>query len=219
MREALAAGAVMVNREGHQFTRHTVSFHAPDPEDAGLLARQAEIEELDKRCAELARKLAAAEAADARARRALRLQTQALEQARRHIAERQKGAARRADRERQALAGAGALRERSARCTPSWTRFAPRPSATRQALAEPARSPRRRVDRIGELARRPSARAKRSPARRTLCGAAQRAAARRARSAGRAFGERECASKIAEIDNAVRVIDQQIARADAEVCG
>jgi chromosome segregation protein len=31
------------------------------------------------------------------------------------------------------------------------------------------------------------------------------------------FGERECASKIAEIDNGVRVIDQQIERADAEV--
>jgi len=31
------------------------------------------------------------------------------------------------------------------------------------------------------------------------------------------FGERECASKIAEIDNAVRVIDQQIERADTEV--
>ncbi|MGH8690375.1 MAG: chromosome segregation protein SMC, partial [Burkholderiales bacterium] len=31
------------------------------------------------------------------------------------------------------------------------------------------------------------------------------------------FGSRECASKIAEIDNAVRVIDQQIERADVEV--
>ena len=31
------------------------------------------------------------------------------------------------------------------------------------------------------------------------------------------FGERECNSKIAEIDNAVRVIDQQIERADVEV--
>jgi chromosome segregation protein len=38
----LPPGCVMVNREGHQFTRHTVSFHAPDAEDAGLLARQAE---------------------------------------------------------------------------------------------------------------------------------------------------------------------------------
>jgi chromosome segregation protein len=31
------------------------------------------------------------------------------------------------------------------------------------------------------------------------------------------FGERECGSKIAEIDNSVRVIDQQIERAEAEV--
>src|SRR5438270_13137021 len=31
------------------------------------------------------------------------------------------------------------------------------------------------------------------------------------------FGERECTSKIAEIDHSVRVIDQQIERADAEV--
>ena len=46
---------VLVNREGHQFTRHTVSFHAPDAADAGLLARQAEIEELEKRCGELGR--------------------------------------------------------------------------------------------------------------------------------------------------------------------
>jgi chromosome segregation protein len=49
--------------------------------------------------------------------------------------------------------------------------------------------------------------------------AAQRQAAQQAeREAQDAlFGERECASKIAEIDNAVRVIDQQIARADTEV--
>jgi chromosome segregation protein len=33
------------------------------------------------------------------------------------------------------------------------------------------------------------------------------------------FGERECASKIAEIDHSVRVIDQQIERADQEVAG
>jgi len=31
------------------------------------------------------------------------------------------------------------------------------------------------------------------------------------------FGERECASKISEIDNSVKVIDQQIERADAEI--
>ena len=37
---------VLVNREGHQFGRYGVSFHAPDPSDTGILARQREIESL-----------------------------------------------------------------------------------------------------------------------------------------------------------------------------
>ena len=38
--------AVLVNREGHQFGRYGVTFHAPDPSDTGILARQREIESL-----------------------------------------------------------------------------------------------------------------------------------------------------------------------------
>ena len=60
-RAGLPPGAVLVNREGHQFTRHTVSFHALDPADAGLLARQVEIEMLEKRTGELRAQLAGAE--------------------------------------------------------------------------------------------------------------------------------------------------------------
>ena len=45
-RLALAPGAVLVNRDGHQFTRYGVSFHGPDSGDAGILARQREIEGL-----------------------------------------------------------------------------------------------------------------------------------------------------------------------------
>ena len=37
---------VLVNRDGHQFGRCGVSFHAPDPSDTGILARQREIEAL-----------------------------------------------------------------------------------------------------------------------------------------------------------------------------
>jgi chromosome segregation protein len=37
---------VLVNREGHQFGRYGVTFHAPDPSDTGILARQREIESL-----------------------------------------------------------------------------------------------------------------------------------------------------------------------------
>ncbi|MGQ0749703.1 MAG: chromosome segregation protein SMC [Betaproteobacteria bacterium] len=45
-REDLAPGALLVSREGHVFTRHSVSFHAPDSELHGVLSRQREIEQL-----------------------------------------------------------------------------------------------------------------------------------------------------------------------------
>jgi len=45
-RLALRPGTVLVNREGHQFGRYGVTFHAPDPSDTGILARQREIEAL-----------------------------------------------------------------------------------------------------------------------------------------------------------------------------
>jgi chromosome segregation protein len=46
VRAHLPAGAMLVTREGHIFTRHTVSFHAPDSELHGVLSRQREIEQL-----------------------------------------------------------------------------------------------------------------------------------------------------------------------------
>ena len=42
----LPASAVLVTREGHVFTRHSVSFYAPDNELHGVLSRQREIEEI-----------------------------------------------------------------------------------------------------------------------------------------------------------------------------
>ena len=46
LRHELAADAVLVTREGHVFTRHSVSFYAPDSELHGVLSRQREIEEI-----------------------------------------------------------------------------------------------------------------------------------------------------------------------------
>jgi chromosome segregation protein len=46
-RAQLPAGALLVTRDGHIFTRHAVSFHAPDSELHGVLTRQREIEQLD----------------------------------------------------------------------------------------------------------------------------------------------------------------------------
>src|SRR5207302_195517 len=80
MRAALPPGAVYVNRAGHQFTRYTVSFHAPDQHDAEiehLKASQAEERyrersaqvraEIDELHAEAARDRQALEEARARA--------------------------------------------------------------------------------------------------------------------------------------------------------
>jgi chromosome segregation protein len=46
LRCELASGAILVTREGHVFTCHSVSFHAPDNDLHGVLSRQREIEEI-----------------------------------------------------------------------------------------------------------------------------------------------------------------------------
>ena len=45
--ERLPPGAMLVNRQGHVFTRHSVSFHAADSEMHGVLSRSREIEHLN----------------------------------------------------------------------------------------------------------------------------------------------------------------------------
>jgi len=48
LRDRLPAGGLMVTREGHIYTRYSVSFHAPDSELHGVLSRQREIEQLER---------------------------------------------------------------------------------------------------------------------------------------------------------------------------
>jgi chromosome segregation protein len=195
-RDALTPGAVLVNREGHQFTRHTVSFHAPDAHDAGLLERAAEIEALEQRGGELAARLKAAESSA----QALDGEVKALHDARidgLKLAQAQ-------ERGSQIRAELDEVRDEAARG---------------KAAADAAQAAATRIAaQIGEL------RTQADAAREALGAAESRLAAQRAaqqqaeREAQDAlFGERECSSKIAEIDNAVRVIDQQISRADAEL--
>ena len=47
LRAQLAPGAVLVSRDGYLFTRHSLTFHAPDSELHGVLSRQREIEALE----------------------------------------------------------------------------------------------------------------------------------------------------------------------------
>ncbi|WP_157270690.1 chromosome segregation protein SMC [Azohydromonas aeria] len=66
-REALTHGEWIVTRDGHAVSQYAVSFYAPDSEQAGLLQRAQEIEQLQAQQAEAAR---AVEEAQARQRRA-----------------------------------------------------------------------------------------------------------------------------------------------------
>ncbi len=196
MREALPAGAVMVNREGHQFTRYTVSFHAPDPADEGLLARQGEIEELEKRCGELAAKLKAAEAA-----------SQAIEDELAALHDAQIEGLKRSQ-----------AHERSSKLRAELDEVRAEAGRGEQAIAA-CRAAGAELEKAIDENRNAATGAREALAAADSALAAQRQAAQQAeREAQDAlFGARECASKIAEIDNGVRVVDQQIERAEAEV--
>jgi chromosome segregation protein len=218
MRSALPPGTTLVNREGHQFTRHTVSFHAPEAEDTGLLARQAEIEELEKRLGDLGAQLDAARMALDAVEAALAERNAALEGARLEIGARQK-----AHHEAQIehLKAAQALErysERSAQVRAELDQLSAEAEAGNRALAE-SRGNQERIaaDIAAARSRLETARAEHVAAETAL--AEQRGSVQQAeREAQDAhFGERECVSKMTEIDNSVKLIDQQIERADVEV--
>jgi chromosome segregation protein len=218
IRQALAPGSVLVNREGHQFTRHTVTFHAPDQADAGLLARQAEIEALARRCADLDARLAAAGEDVQRAEAQAAARSATLEDARLAVSEMQK-AQHDAEIEHLKLAQADErYRERTAQVGEELAELEAEAAAARQSLAEAEAAAARSREEIAAARERLDGERGAHVAAETALAAQRRAvqlAEREAQDA--AFGERECASKIAEIDNAVRVIDQQIERAELEV--
>ncbi len=59
MAARLGPGEMVVTREGHVFTAHSVGFHAPDSEIHGLLERKLEIEQLEAEVPEVEATLAA----------------------------------------------------------------------------------------------------------------------------------------------------------------
>jgi chromosome segregation protein len=216
--EQLPHGTLLVNRQGHQFTRHTVAFHAPDPADAGLLARQAEIEALQARVGEFAAGLALARRTSEQALAALEARQAELEAARDALAKRQQ---LRHDAQIELLKlqqAAERYRERSAQLAAErgeLEREAERDEARRaecKAAAEQAASGIAQARAQVEAVRAAYVAAETALAAQRLAG---QQAEREAQDA--AFGERECASKIAEIDNSVKLIDQQIAHAEEEL--
>jgi chromosome segregation protein len=217
-RDRLPPGALLVNREGHQFTRHTVAFHAPDPADAGLLARQAEIEALQAKVAELAQRVAAARAASERAAASLEARTGELEAARDALAERQQSRHEVQIELLKLQQAQERYRERSGQIAQELAEIAVEAGRDEVRRAQCQASAQSAAEEIA------AARSQVGAVRDAYVGAetalaAQRLAGQQAEREAQdaVFGERECASKIAEIDSSVRLIDQQIERADAEV--
>jgi chromosome segregation protein len=208
---ALPDGAFYVNREGHQYTRHTLSYHAPDPADAGILARQAEIDELEVRVRQLEEAAAAASAAAAR-------QDEALESARERIAAGERelhavqiesltlGQALERHRER-----AGQIRKELEEIGQESTRDSERLAAARDTLVKleaGMREARAALERVG---------AAHVAAESALAAQRQRVQQTEREALDAIFAERESASKVTEIDGSVKLIDQQIERADEEI--
>jgi chromosome segregation protein len=88
-RGRLSQGEVIMTREGHAVSAHAVSFYAPDSEQAGLLARAQEIENLDRQQRAQALIADEARAAAVRAEAAYAEAAQQLAAARRDAADAQ----------------------------------------------------------------------------------------------------------------------------------
>jgi chromosome segregation protein len=195
-----------------------VSFHAPDAKDTGLLARQAEIDALERRLQDLGERLGAAEKQLEQVESQLAERNGALEAARLEITSGQKAQHDAQIEHLKALQAQERYRERSAQVRSELEQLAAEAQSGAQALAESNQAQERiSADIAGARQRLETARAEHVAAE-TALAEQRRAVQQSEREAQDAvFGERECASKISEIDNSVRVIDQQIERAELEV--
>jgi len=217
-RAALAQGAVLVNREGHQFTRLTASFHAPDPVDAGLLARKAEIEALEPKCLALAADTAQAREAVEAADAALGVRQADLERARAALA-----AARAAQHDAEIallkrVQSRQSYLERSAQIAAEIEQL-DRETSVEDAQQRAIRDAMASIEEGIVQARAELEAVKQAHVTAELALAAQRRALQESERAVQdaTYGVRECESKIAETDSAVKVIDQQIDRAMTEI--
>jgi chromosome segregation protein len=199
-RAALPPGGVLANKEGDRFTRYTVSYHAPDPADAGVLARQAEIEALEERREELARRVenTTAEAARAEGQHAMRQQK---------LHEMQIESLKRGQALERATQIASELRE-----------VAGETARDGAAFAEAGRTLGQGAGDINEWrARLEAAQAWQAGAESALVEQRVRTQQAEREAHDAVFGERECTTKIVEIDSSVRMIDEQLGRAEGEI--
>jgi len=216
-RLGLARGTVLVNREGHQFSRYAVSFHGPDSIDAGILARQREIERLTEEGRAFTTRTAEARDVHAAAERQL-------------VARREQVASLQ-DREAELNQARHEQQLEHVRLTEAIGRVRARAEQIADELAEIERQ------RAQELASRTDAESRLGGHR---AGIGERSAefqvAQAAHDAGQgaleehrdgvqraarevqeaAFSERECLSKINEVERSIEVVSEQLAEGETD---
>jgi chromosome segregation protein len=217
-RAALPAGSLLVNRDGHKFSSHSVSFHAPDATDSGLLVRQSEIGALDVRLKALATALEAARNDVAEHEQRLAGRQAELAEARDTASELQ-GSAHEANIELLKLTQASErYRERSGQIGAELEGIfleLQKGGARRAELHSTLGAIEAEIATLrtglGEVREAHTAA--------EVALAEQRRALQQSEreSQEAVYAERECVSKINEIDNSVRIVDQQIERADLDV--
>ena len=211
-------GASLVNREGHRFSRHTVTFHAPDATDSGLLVRQAEIEALDGRCGILRAYLEAARANVVHKEQELASKQTELAVARDTAAELQ-GSAHEANIELLKISQvAERYRERSGQIGTELEGIALELLKAQIRKSEVLQA----IETIGSeitTLKRGLEEVRSAHTEAEIALTEQRRALQQAERAAQEaiFADRECLSKINEIDNSVKIVDQQIERADLDV--
>jgi chromosome segregation protein len=216
-RLALPPGAVLVNRDGHQFARYGVSFHGPDSGDAGILTRQREIEALAAELDGLGRAVDAARQVHAAAERALAQRREQIGLLQGQEADRQ-GA--RHELELEALRideNIARVRSRTERIGLEVAEIERHRAGEAAARAEAdARIERYQAETEASRARLDGARSAFEAAGAML--AAQREAIQEAsRKVQEAlFSERECFSKINEIEHSSNVLAEQLAQASGD---
>jgi len=216
-RLGLASGTILVNREGHQFSRYAVSFHGPDSIDAGILARQREIERLTDEVRGFAARTDEARAVHAAAERQLaarREQVAALQDRESELNQ------KRHEQQLEHVRLAEAIARVRARAQQIGEELGEIERQGAQELASRAEAESRLDGHRVLITRRSNefqaAQAEHEAAQTALEEHRQavQAAAREVQES--AFSERECLSKISEIDRSIQVISEQLTEGESE---
>lgn len=217
-RASLPPGALLVNREGDRFSRCTASFYAPDATDTGLLVRQAEIDGLQVKLVSLSEALDRAREDVAAREQELSAMQRSLETARDAASELQSGCHDARIELLKLVQAADRFRERSGQIGKEIEGIAVElgKNETKKAdLIDQIDEVRVQIDALhadlGEVRRSHAEAENALTAQRQALQLAERGAQEAV------FAERECVSKITEIDNSVRIVDQQIERAELDV--